>query len=157
MTVDEFRRELVGVPLCGTPELGQFAGKMLCTVHLPDGTAILARAGHGGLRPVGGRAAGRSAAATPQDPPDRRRCVTYERVGRSHFRNSDGVGFCLGPCEGDNSMTQSGPVFGRSCSNSTASFGLLLREASTCRMIHFQNHAGRHSMRALIAGVVTPC
>ena len=36
-----------------------------------------------------------------QDPPDRRRCVTYERVDRSHFRNSDGVGFCLGPCESD--------------------------------------------------------
>src|SRR4051794_29409566 len=45
MTVDEFRRELVGVPLCGTPDAGQFAGKQLCTVHLPDGTAILAGAG----------------------------------------------------------------------------------------------------------------
>ena len=45
MTVDEFRRELVGVPLCGTPDCGQFAGKQLCTVHLPDGTAILAGAG----------------------------------------------------------------------------------------------------------------
>ena len=45
LTVDEFRRELVGVPLCGTPDSGQFAGKQLCTVHLPDGTAILAGAG----------------------------------------------------------------------------------------------------------------
>ena len=45
MTVDEFRRELVGVPLCGTPETGPLAGKALCTVHLPDGTAILAGAG----------------------------------------------------------------------------------------------------------------
>ena len=45
MTVDEFRRELVGVPLCGTPESGPLAGKALCTVHLPDGTAILAGAG----------------------------------------------------------------------------------------------------------------
>ena len=45
MTVDEFRRELVGVPLCGTPESGPLAGKSLCTVHLPDGTAILAGAG----------------------------------------------------------------------------------------------------------------
>jgi len=35
------------------------------------------------------------------DAPDKRRCVTYERVDRSHFRNSDGVGFCLGPCESD--------------------------------------------------------
>src|SRR5947207_15903013 len=45
MTVDEFRRELVGVPLCGTPDSGPLAGKALCTVHLPDGTAILAGAG----------------------------------------------------------------------------------------------------------------
>ncbi len=29
MTVDEFRRELVGVPLCGTPETGPLAGKAL--------------------------------------------------------------------------------------------------------------------------------
>jgi len=35
------------------------------------------------------------------DEPDKRRCVTYERVDRSHFRNSDGVGFCLGPCESE--------------------------------------------------------
>ena len=97
MTIDEFRRELVGVPLCGTPESGQFAGKMLCTVHLPDGTAILAGAGARALRPVGGD---RRAGLPPQHSmirPIKRRCVTYERVDRSHFRNSDGVGFCLGP------------------------------------------------------------
>ena len=100
MTVDEFRRELVGVPLCGTPDSGQFAGKQLCTVHLPDGTAILAGAGlvvYGLWEASGGQICRRNAA----DPPDRRRCVTYERVGRGNFRNSDGVGFCLGPCEGD--------------------------------------------------------
>ena len=45
ITADEFRRELVGVPLCGTPDSGQFAGKMLCTVHLPDGTAVVAGQG----------------------------------------------------------------------------------------------------------------
>ncbi|KAB2856722.1 MAG: hypothetical protein F9K43_26625, partial [Bauldia sp.] len=45
MTVDEFRRELVGIPLCGAPPTGTYAGKPLCTVHLPDGTAILAGAG----------------------------------------------------------------------------------------------------------------
>ena len=33
------------------------------------------------------------------DPADKRRCVTNERVARGHYRNSDGVGFCLGPCE----------------------------------------------------------
>ena len=100
MTIDEFRRELVGVPLCGTPESGQFAGKMLCTVHLPDGTAILAGAGlvvYGLWEAIGGQVCRRNA----HDSTDKRRCVTYERVDRSHFRNSDGVGFCLGPCESD--------------------------------------------------------
>jgi hypothetical protein len=100
MTVDEFRRELVGVPLCGTPDAGQFAGKTLCTVHLPDGTAILAGAGlvvHGLWEASGGQICRRN----QHDAPDKRRCVTYERVDRSHFRNSDGVGFCLGPCEAE--------------------------------------------------------
>src|SRR5215475_8102026 len=100
LTIDEFRRELVGVPLCGTPDSGQFAGKALCTVHLPDGTAILAGAGlvvYGLWEADGGKICRRNA----QDPPDKKRCVTYERVDRSHFRNSDGVGFCLGPCEDD--------------------------------------------------------
>jgi hypothetical protein len=98
MTVDEFRRELVGVPLCGTPESGPLAGKALCTVHLPDGTAILAGAGlvvYGVWEADGGKICRRNA----HDPADKRRCVTYERVDRSHYRNSDGVGFCLGPCE----------------------------------------------------------
>src|ERR1051325_9356295 len=75
MTVDEFRRELVGVPLCGTPETGPLAGKALCTVHLPDGTAILAGAGlvvYGLWEASGGQICRRNAA----DPPDRRRCVT---------------------------------------------------------------------------------
>ena len=67
MTVDEFRRELVGVPLCGTPELGQFAGKQLCTVHLPDGTAILAGAGlvvYGLWEASGGQICRRNAAGS---------------------------------------------------------------------------------------------
>jgi hypothetical protein len=100
MTIDEFRRELVGVPLCGTPDSGQFAGKQLCTVHLPDGTAILAGAGivvYGVWEASGGQICRRNA----HDTPDKRRCVTYERSGRANFKNSDGVGFCLGPCEGD--------------------------------------------------------
>ena len=100
LTVDEFRRELIGVPLCGTPESGPLAGKALCTVHLPDGTAILAGGGlvvYGLWEVDGGKICRRNA----HDPADKRRCVTYERVDRSHFRNSDGVGFCLGPCESD--------------------------------------------------------
>ena len=100
LTVDEFRRELVGLPLCGTPTIGPFAGKILCTVHLPDGTAILAGAGlvvYGLWEADAGKICRRN----QHDAPDKRRCVTYERVDRSHFRNSDGVGFCLGPCESD--------------------------------------------------------
>ena len=98
LTVDEFRRELVGMPLCGTPESGPLAGKSLCTVHLPDGTAILAGAGlvvYGVWEVDGDKICRRNA----NDPADKRRCVTYERVDRSHYRNSDGVGFCLGPCK----------------------------------------------------------
>jgi hypothetical protein len=100
MTVDEFRRELVGVPLCGTPDSGPLAGKSLCTVHLPDGTAILAGGGlvvYGLWEVEGGKICRRNS----HDPVEKRRCVTYERVDRSHFRNSDGVGFCLGPCESE--------------------------------------------------------
>jgi hypothetical protein len=100
LTVDEFRRELVGVPLCGTPDSGPLAGKSLCTVHLPDGTAILAGAGLVvyGLWEAN---AGQICRRNQHDPADKRRCVSYERVDRSHFRNSDGVTFCLGPCETD--------------------------------------------------------
>ena len=100
MSVDEFRRELVGVPLCGTPDSGPLAGKALCTVHLPDGTAILAGAG---LVVYGLWAAdnGQICRRNQHDPADKQRCVTYERVDRSHYRNSDGVAFCLGPCETD--------------------------------------------------------
>ncbi len=97
MTVDEFRRELVGMPLCGTPNVGPLAGKALCTVHLPDGTAILSGSGilvRGIWEPEGGKICRRNA----HDAPDRRRCVEYERMGSNRYRNSDGVEFCLGPC-----------------------------------------------------------
>src|SRR5437762_13525908 len=79
MTVDEFRRELVGVPLCGTPESGPLAGKALCTVHLPDGTAILAGAGvvvYGLWEADAGKVCRRN----QHDAPDEPRCLTYERV-----------------------------------------------------------------------------
>ncbi len=97
LTVDEFRRELVGMPLCGTPTTGPLAGKALCTVHLPDGTAILAGAGlivRGLWEADGGHICRRNA----RDPVERRRCVDYERVGQDRYRNSDGVEFCIGPC-----------------------------------------------------------
>src|SRR5688572_4028782 len=100
MSVDEFRRELVGVPLCGTPETGPLAGKALCTVHLPDGTAILAGAGlvvHGLWEADAGKICRRNRPASA----NKRRCATSQRVDRGQYRNSDGVGFCLGPCESD--------------------------------------------------------
>ena len=97
LTVDEFRRELVGLPLCGTPTLGPFAGKALCTVHLPDGTAVLAGSGilvRGVWDGEGGQICRRNA----HDAPERRRCVAYERTGPNRYRNTDGVEFCIGPC-----------------------------------------------------------
>jgi len=97
MTVDEFRRELVGVPLCGTPDSGPFAGKMLCTVHLPDGTAVVAGQGllvRGTWEAEGGRICRRNA----HDPLERQRCIDYEKVGQDRYRNSDGIDLCIGPC-----------------------------------------------------------
>ncbi|HKA70352.1 MAG TPA: hypothetical protein VKE26_01010 [Xanthobacteraceae bacterium] len=97
ITADQFRRELVGVPLCGTLESGPLAGKMLCTVHLPDGTAIVAGQGmlvRGTWEAEGGRICRRNA----DDPLERRRCIEYERTGQDRYRNSDGVDLCIGPC-----------------------------------------------------------
>jgi hypothetical protein len=97
LTVDEFRRELVGLPLCGTPTTGPLAGKALCTVHLPDGTAILAGSGllvRGVWEVEDGHICRRNA----HEPPERRRCVDYARSDAEHYRNSDGVEFCIGPC-----------------------------------------------------------
>jgi hypothetical protein len=99
MSAEEFRRELVGVPLCGTPEEGPFSGKMLCTVHLPDGTAIVAGQGllvRGSWEAEANRICRRNA----DDPTDRKRCIEYEKTGTDHYRNSDGVKLCLGPCPG---------------------------------------------------------
>ena len=99
MSAEEFRSELVGVPLCGTPEEGPFAGKMLCTVHLPDGTAVVA--GQGLIvRGTWEADAGRICRRNAEDPLDRRRCIEYEKTDTDHYRNSDGVKLCLGPCPG---------------------------------------------------------
>jgi hypothetical protein len=97
MSVDEFRRELVGMPLCGKAASGELAGKPICTVHLADGVAIVAGSGilaRGFWDTDGKRICRRDAL----DPPDRRRCVDYARLGNNHYRNSDGVEFCIGPC-----------------------------------------------------------
>jgi hypothetical protein len=97
MSADEFRNDLVGVPLCGTPDYGPFAGKMLCTVHLPDGTAVVA--GQGMLvRGTWEVEAGRICRRNAQDPLERRRCIEYEKTGQDRYRNSDGIELCIGPC-----------------------------------------------------------
>ena len=97
MSVDEFRRELLGLPLCGKPASGELAGKTICTVHLADGAAVVAGSGmlaRGYWDTDGKRICRRDAL----DPPDRRRCVDYARLGNNRYRNSDGVEFCIGPC-----------------------------------------------------------
>jgi hypothetical protein len=99
LSVDEFRRELVGVPLCATPAVGQLAGKTVCTVHMPDGTAILAGSGIPVVRGVWEAVEGKICRRNAQDSTDQRRCVTYERITSQSYRNSDGIELCLGPCE----------------------------------------------------------
>jgi hypothetical protein len=97
MSVDEFRRELLGLPLCGKLASGELAGKTICTVHLADGAAVVAGSGmlaRGYWDTDGKRICRRDAL----DPPDRRRCVDYARLGNNRYRNSDGVEFCIGPC-----------------------------------------------------------
>jgi hypothetical protein len=107
ITVDEFRRELVGMPLCGTPTSGPLAGKALCTVHLPDGTAVLAGAGLI-VRGIWDVDNGRICRRGAHDPVEKRRCVDYERVGQDRYRNSDGVEFCIGPCATSSSAAATG-------------------------------------------------
>ena len=97
LTPDDFKQQLVGVPLCGIPATGPVAGKWLCTVHLPDGTAVAAGSGllvRGVWEIDGGKVCRRN----PNDPMERRRCVEYEKLGDGRYKNSDGVEFCLGPC-----------------------------------------------------------
>jgi hypothetical protein len=97
MNVDDFRRELVNLPMCGKPATGPLAGKAMCTVHGSDGAATLAGAGlvARGFWSTDGRSICRRDVSEAES---QRRCVTYERLSNGHYRNSDGVEFCLGPC-----------------------------------------------------------
>ena len=97
MTADDFHRELVDVPLCGTPATGQVAGKAVCTIHFADGTATLAGGGivARGLWQVEGDTICRR---DIRDPADQAHCVSYGRLPNGRYRNSDGVEFCVGPC-----------------------------------------------------------
>lgn len=97
LSEDQFREQLLGVPLCGIPASGPLQGKALCTVHLPDGKVVVAGSGilvRGVWESDGERVCRRS----PDDPMERRRCVSYEPLGDGRYRNSDGVEICLGPC-----------------------------------------------------------
>jgi hypothetical protein len=97
MNVDDFRRELVNLPLCGKPTTGPLAGKAMCTVHASDGSATLAGAGlvARGVWDTDGRTICRRYV---REAASQRRCVSYERLSNGRYRNSDGVEFCLGPC-----------------------------------------------------------
>jgi hypothetical protein len=97
MSVADFRRELIGMPLCGKATTGELAGKLICTVHLADGTAIVAGSGvlARGFWDTDGK---RICRRDTLDPPNARHCVDYARLGNNRYRNSDGVEFCLGPC-----------------------------------------------------------
>jgi hypothetical protein len=97
LSVDDFRRDLVNLPLCGKPTTGPLAGKAMCTVHGSDGSATLAGAGlvARGVWSTDGRSICRRDVSEAES---QRRCVTYERLSNGRYRNSDGVEFCLGPC-----------------------------------------------------------
>jgi len=97
MSGDDFRRELLDLPLCGTPATGPVAGKAMCTVHLADGSTTLAGAGvvaRGFWQFEGDTVCRRDIRA----PVEQERCVRYERLPNGRYRNSDGVVFCVGPC-----------------------------------------------------------
>ena len=97
MSVDDFRRELLNLPICGTPKTGPVAGKAMCTIHFTDGTVTLAGAGTvaRGVWEVDGNTICRR---DIRESAEQRRCVTYSRLSDGRYRNSDGVEFCLGPC-----------------------------------------------------------
>jgi hypothetical protein len=94
ISVDEFRRELVGVPLCGRPDIGPLAGKTVCTIYHSDGTAVVTGAGvdSRGRWEVDGQQICRRGAD------QKRLCLDYVRLGPNRFRNSTGTEFCIGPC-----------------------------------------------------------
>jgi hypothetical protein len=97
MSSDEFRRELLDLPLCGTPATGPVAGKAMCTIHFADGTTVLAGSGvvaRGFWQFEGDTVCRRDM----RDPVEQERCVRYERLPNGRYRNSDGVVVCVGPC-----------------------------------------------------------
>jgi len=100
MSIEDFRRELVNLPLCGKPSTGPVAGKAMCTVHASDGAATLAGPGLV-VRMVWDTDGNAVCRRDAKEAANQRRCVTYERLSNGRYRNSDGVVFCLGPCPED--------------------------------------------------------
>jgi hypothetical protein len=97
VTAAEFRRDLVDLPLCGTPATGSVAKKAVCTIHFADGSAILV--GSGVVARGYWQFAGDTVCRRDQhDPVEQERCVRYERLPDGRYRNSDGVLICVGPC-----------------------------------------------------------
>jgi hypothetical protein len=97
MGIEDVRREFINLPLCGKPDTGPLAGKTMCTIHFADGTATLA--GDGIVARMVWETQGRGLCRRDvRDAPADERCVTYDRLSNGHYRNSDGVEFCLGPC-----------------------------------------------------------
>ncbi len=97
VSADEFRRELVDVPLCGTPATGPVAGKAMCTTYFANGNWTLAGSGvvaRGFWQFAGDTVCRRDL----HDPVEQERCVRYERLPNGRYRNSDGVMVCIGPC-----------------------------------------------------------
>jgi hypothetical protein len=97
VSADDFRRELVDMPLCGTPATGPVAGKAMCTIHFADGSATLVGSGvvaRGFWQFQGDAVCRRDQSA----PVEQERCIHYERLANGRYRNSDGVVICIGPC-----------------------------------------------------------
>jgi hypothetical protein len=97
MSGDDFRRELLDLPLCGTPVSGPVSGKAVCTTHLTDGNLTLVGSGivARGFWQFEGDAVCRR---DTREPVEQEHCVRYERLPDGRYRNSDGVVVCLGPC-----------------------------------------------------------
>jgi hypothetical protein len=91
LTPEEFNREIVDSDLCGTPNIGPFAGRMVCTKYDSQGTAVLHVGADVLARGLWRIGEGKVCRRGENDPPEREGCVTYERIGANRFRNSDGV------------------------------------------------------------------
>jgi|HubBroStandDraft_6_1064221.scaffolds.fasta_scaffold186642_2 hypothetical protein len=91
LTPEEFYREIVDSDLCGTPNIGPFAGRVVCTRYDSQGTAVLHTEGNVLARGLWRIDEGKVCRRGESDPPERERCVTYERIGANRFRNSDGA------------------------------------------------------------------